>query len=76
MSTLADMYLEHNQASKMELFAKTVDSNKPLTIFTKSSTPDVCRVSKYTSDLCVYLETRYTKKKKERKYKSKVQRLK
>ena len=52
MSTLADMYLEHNQTSKMELFAKTVDSNKPLTIFTKSSTPDV------------YLETHYTKKKK------------
>ena len=37
--------------SKMELFAKTVDSIPPLTIFAKSSILDVWMSSEYASDL-------------------------
>ena len=35
----------------MELFAKTVNNLKPLTIFAKSSVLDVCSGSKYASDI-------------------------
>ena len=45
------MYFEPLQASKVELFAYTVNSLKPLTIFAKSSILDICSGSKYASDI-------------------------
>ena len=40
------------QTSKMERFAKIVNGQKPLTIFAKRSTLDVCQVSQYASENC------------------------
>ena len=37
---VADAYSESSQTSKMELFAKIVNDQKPLTIFAKSSISD------------------------------------
>ena len=41
MSTLAEMYLEHSETSKMEIFMRIANSNKLLTILANISTPDV-----------------------------------
>ena len=48
---MREAYSEHCQTSKMELFAKIVNSWKPLSIFAKSSILDVWQDSEYSSEI-------------------------
>ena len=49
-----DMYSKPCQTSKMEQFAKAVNSFQPLTIFTKRSISDVWQGSEYVSDISTF----------------------
>ena len=54
-SSYAELYSQPSQIFKMELFAKIVNTWKPLTIFAKNSILDIWQGSEYVSmDLSYY----------------------
>ena len=50
LSPIKERHSKPNQMSKMELFAKMINSHEPLMIFTKSHILKVLLGSEYTSD--------------------------
>ena len=65
MSTLAETYLKPSQISKIDISAKIINGNKPLTIFAKSPIPNVYDRVPNTSLTCVSNWRHTVTKKKE-----------